>query len=520
MNDACLIQEGPRIDILSEYLAVVWTEGSPVVSVRHSDLAGPFRSSKTWLNSTFPDLASIVRYGCEFEKIQPLHPPWPHDNTLARQGFWITGPEFRFGVAGFGSNGEKFTRALALATVVAATAFQQRSEQLCLAMASGFHEDVELIRSVVRDGQEPPREQVLYRPFPPVLIHRPAPPPPPYPPPLSVAGPRPPPAPPPGPLPSGVAIVSPSPPPAPGGQSSAGVSPSPPPAPPVSPPPPPAPPPRASAAPASSDTAAASPLQVGDWVLGHFHGEWHPAKITGIEGETIDVLWDSERSSSQLAAACVKRRAAVSETRESAPRATETICGGSSGSAGSAESPPSTVATETGEALRTAAPLSNLPTHALSPLLPDARKMEEAAAYFRRLQTLTEPIRHESRHFVPVLCLRWTHDGIARHFKGESRTISQTADEIFKHGSSYWQHMSIPALDVVLDGENQLWSLSNRRLSAFRMAQALLSETLWVDCTIHKRHFKFTRDRSLSSTNQGTGVRPNAGNVGLHNQWR
>jgi len=68
--------------------------------------------------------------------------------------------------------------------------------------------------------------------------------------------------------------------------------------------------------------------------------------------------------------------------------------------------------------------------------------------------------------------------------------------------------VDVPALDVVVDEDGLLWSLSNRRLAALRMLQALTASTVWAQCSLHgPQHPKF--EASKTTKNGGIGVWPN-----------
>ena len=151
-----------------------------------------------------------------------------------------------------------------------------------------------------------------------------------------------------------------------------------------------------------------------------------------------------------------------------------------------------------------------------SSLLPNKRKCEEAQAFLlQHCHSGSDLFQRICNHNVatcdvPVLCLRWTHNGVNKKFTDASKDIFTTAEEIFVAGHKYWQkQVTIPALEVVLTEDGKLWSISNRRLAAFSMAQSLMSETLEVRCKIFKCHPKFSPNCSLTTTNLGIGIRPN-----------
>lgn len=121
----------------------------------------------------------------------------------------------------------------------------------------------------------------------------------------------------------------------------------------------------------------------------------------------------------------------------------------------------------------------------------------------------SKDIEDNSLQWIPAICLRWTHKGISRRFK-DNRKLTHTVEDLFYGGRRWWETMDIPPLVVVLEG-GRLWSLSNRRLAAFRMLQGVTNETVWVKCRVHKTyHRRFSEVRALSTENEGRGVRPNS----------
>ena len=149
-------------------------------------------------------------------------------------------------------------------------------------------------------------------------------------------------------------------------------------------------------------------------------------------------------------------------------------------------------------------------------LLPTAETDKKAAAFLKDgpLPFRCMPLDGYRVLDVPVKCLRWTHNGINSNFQPSDGSgdlsIFDTAEAIWRAGPQYWKRgLDIPNLHVVMDSQGRLWSLSNRRLASFRMAQSLTNETLLVRCFIYRKHGKFVRGRSLTTTNDGTGVRPN-----------
>ena len=109
--------------------------------------------------------------------------------------------------------------------------------------------------------------------------------------------------------------------------------------------------------------------------------------------------------------------------------------------------------------------------------------------------------------WIPIMCLRWTHDGIDGRFAfRDSRPIMELALDLWHKGWSW--SVDVPALDVVVDEDGFLWCLSNRRLAALRILQALTASTVWARCSLHgPKHRRF--ESSKTTQNGGIGVVPN-----------
>ena len=96
-------------------------------------------------------------------------------------------------------------------------------------------------------------------------------------------------------------------------------------------------------------------------------------------------------------------------------------------------------------------------------------------------------------------CLGWTHNGV-NPTSSDGRSLTQTWKELFRSGSRWCEG-----------------SLSNRRLTVFRILQAVCEESVWVQCNVFiDYHHKFSETRSLTTENEGFGVRPNS----RANRWR
>merc|ERR1712146_873247 len=107
--------------------------------------------------------------------------------------------------------------------------------------------------------------------------------------------------------------------------------------------------------------------------------------------------------------------------------------------------------------------------------------------------------------WIPIMCLRWTHDGIQSSLRfSDRKTVMDLVLELWREGFT-WTN-KVPPLDVVLDEAGCLWCLSNRRLAAYRMLQALSAKTVWAKCVLGPRRRKFYS--SKTTENMGTGVVP------------
>eukprot|EP00928_Gymnodinium_smaydae_P020665 TRINITY_DN17997_c0_g1_i1.p1 TRINITY_DN17997_c0_g1~~TRINITY_DN17997_c0_g1_i1.p1 ORF type:complete len:479 (-),score=54.34 TRINITY_DN17997_c0_g1_i1:90-1502(-) len=116
-------------------------------------------------------------------------------------------------------------------------------------------------------------------------------------------------------------------------------------------------------------------------------------------------------------------------------------------------------------------------------------------------------IGREHTTWIPIMCLRWTHDGIHGQlcFQSGAR-ITDLVLSMWRSGYTYSPH--VPALDVVVDEAGNFWCLSNRRLAAYRMLQSLCAETVWAECYVYgTSHRKFAS--SKTTRNGGIGVVPN-----------
>ena len=110
--------------------------------------------------------------------------------------------------------------------------------------------------------------------------------------------------------------------------------------------------------------------------------------------------------------------------------------------------------------------------------------------------------------WIPCLCLRFTHDSVKPQFKSNWPVI-RTVEELSRMGPWY-QHegMGMETLDIVpLNGK--LYSLSNRRLFAFKMAQAVWHETYYLPCNVLDPGGRVATDRmevSMTTKNDGAGA--------------
>ena len=99
--------------------------------------------------------------------------------------------------------------------------------------------------------------------------------------------------------------------------------------------------------------------------------------------------------------------------------------------------------------------------------------------------------------WVPVPPLRWTHSGIDRrmifaHDEREGRSVYETTDNLWRGVTTT---RDITPLEVVYFG-GKLWSLSNRRLAALKMYQALSGDkVIWVRCFLrNEQHPRFDKN--------------------------
>lgn len=475
----------------TDFLKVLWVEGSPVVCAGCCSSAPPevFAQAKSLVNNT--RLAGVLK-GEECKDLRLIRAlpdnPWPCERLTANLGYWFDCKrharfQFACGVYGFGKNKRDFEKALALAAVVAAAAEGGENDHhvkshTMLADRIRLVKDVfdQFEKEAFGDDDGNSLSQLQTTPSaqegrPQILDAlrssqvegplQPQPPPrqglPPFPVPKPKAQPEQPPGPPP-------------PPPPPPEQP-----PGPPPVP-MPPPPPPGPPPEKSV-----QSSFSSP----------------PERM----GCDLELRKENCFESSTASTSAASTSALIRETEHSAGRSLETE--------NSAESRTMDSFNSLASRRDSSSPFNS------SFQLPSFPWLQEAQKWCEELSV--EDIEHGSLHWVPVICLRWTQSGIARTFK-DGGAVSALTDRLFCVGPKWWRHIEIPALEVVLDvsnpdhpGHAAFWSMSNRRLTAFRMLQGVTSETVWVHCNIHKGyHRDFSEVRRLSTENEGLGIRPNS----------
>lgn len=139
--------------------------------------------------------------------------------------------------------------------------------------------------------------------------------------------------------------------------------------------------------------------------------------------------------------------------------------------------------------------------------LPERVSLLEAEQELDRI--FNDPWRPGDVFWLPVSCLRWTHDGIKSNllFSDKKSLWSDFVYPMWRDQWKWWYE--IPPMDVVLDVDG-FWCLSNRRLAGFRMVQALSAETVWAKCYLLSPSSKRAKfERSKTTENGGTGVVPN-----------
>ena len=142
--------------------------------------------------------------------------------------------------------------------------------------------------------------------------------------------------------------------------------------------------------------------------------------------------------------------------------------------------------------------------------VPDFPWLREARDFLAGLDGGLEASEHGVELWLLVMCIRWTHDGINSNMTFKlGGSVFAMVHRIWKSGKN--SDASVGPMEVVLSEDGRLWSLSNRRLAAFKMIQALSAETIWARCCIYTpSHHKF-RNGSLTTKNGGLGVSPNFG---------
>jgi len=249
--------------------------------------------------------------------------------------------------------------------------------------------------------------------------------------------------------------------------------------------------------------------------MARFHNQWDMAEIRGIDGDIISVQWKSEWSRSFVNACDVRRLATLDSDDQlrlqgasgnvDTPMQNLRMAGSEPGT--EPEHHLTGIEPQQSQSSKRSRSNSRSRSSTEEQQLPDTNKLKDAAQYLHTFRYEAGiPIDPNSfKHYVPALCIRWTHDCISRRFKQDQRTIFETAEEIIRNGPKYWNYMRITPLEVVYS-DGQLWSLSNRRLASFRMAQALSADTLLVECIVFTEHRKFSPTKSQTTRNEGTGV--------------
>ena len=127
-----------------------------------------------------------------------------------------------------------------------------------------------------------------------------------------------------------------------------------------------------------------------------------------------------------------------------------------------------------------------------------------------RLQPWSVSVDRARWEWIPVPLLRWTHSGIDSqmifaHDAREGRSVYETTNQLWR-GEITTRDIT-PLEAVYYDGK--LWSLSNRRLAALKMYQALSHDVIWVRCVLRNEQCqKF--DRASTTLNDGLGISPNS----------
>jgi len=110
--------------------------------------------------------------------------------------------------------------------------------------------------------------------------------------------------------------------------------------------------------------------------------------------------------------------------------------------------------------------------------------------------------------WLPVHLLRWSQKSCSSKFTDHNWPVFETARELWVRWPDKEQRdyllKKMPALEVVLDSDGLLWSMSNRRLTAYKMVQALVPDAVVVKCQLKREDGRF--EAHHSTLNRGLSI--------------
>jgi len=149
--------------------------------------------------------------------------------------------------------------------------------------------------------------------------------------------------------------------------------------------------------------------------------------------------------------------------------------------------------------------LSTAPSGPAPWALPEPNWKDQAAEFLREKAPF---LRSGEEAWLPVACLRWTHDSINRDLLfGGGQHMLALVEELFRSGNDRCEQL--PPLEVLLDKHGErLYCFSNRRLAALRMVQGVSDKLIWARCLMVNVQSRNRRKymHKCSTQNDGVGV--------------
>lgn len=141
--------------------------------------------------------------------------------------------------------------------------------------------------------------------------------------------------------------------------------------------------------------------------------------------------------------------------------------------------------------------------------VPVSPSASEARRWMMRIRsTLSQKCGSRQDVWLPAHLLRWSQKSCSSKFTHYDWPVFETAKELWvrwpdKEQRDYLLN-KMPALEVVLDSDGLLWSMSNRRLTAYKMVQALVPDPVVVKCQLKREDGRF--EAHHSTLNRGLSI--------------